>query len=113
MISVAGLSKSFAGKDQKVAAVASIDFEVAPGEMVTLLGPSGCGKTTTLRCLAGLERPDEGRIEIGGRPVADAAARLFVPPQERIGDVLDHRHVRPDRVGLEHHAEVAAVRGHE
>ena len=37
MISVAGLSKSFAGKDQKVAAVASIDFEVAPGEMVTLL----------------------------------------------------------------------------
>jgi ABC-type Fe3+/spermidine/putrescine transport system ATPase subunit len=48
------------------AAVCELSLAVAPGEFVTLLGPSGCGKTTTLRCLAGLERPDAGEIRING-----------------------------------------------
>src|SRR5688572_20603015 len=50
-------------------AVAGVDITVRDGEFVFLLGPSGCGKTTTLRMIAGLEMPTEGRIEIAGRNV--------------------------------------------
>lgn len=53
-----------------VQAVDGLDLEVGSGEFLTLLGPSGCGKTTTLRLIAGFERPDSGRIELDGRNVA-------------------------------------------
>ena len=52
----------------RVTAVNSINFRVMQGEVLTLLGPSGCGKTTTLRMVAGFERPDGGEIDIRGRP---------------------------------------------
>ena len=58
-------------------ALRGIDLEVRDGESIVLLGPSGCGKTTTLRVIAGLERPDEGRVLFDGRDVT----RL--PPRER------------------------------
>ncbi len=61
----------------KVLAVDDVDLEVGDGEFVVLVGPSGCGKTTLLRCLAGLERVDGGRIEIGGRDATD------LPPRRR------------------------------
>ncbi|TJW65970.1 MAG: ABC transporter ATP-binding protein, partial [Mesorhizobium sp.] len=48
-------------------AVDTLDLHVADGEFVVLLGPTGAGKTTTLRLIAGLERPDTGSIHIGGR----------------------------------------------
>jgi putative spermidine/putrescine transport system ATP-binding protein len=47
-----------------VVAVDHVDLEIAAGEFFTLLGPSGSGKTTTLRLIAGFERPDEGRVEL-------------------------------------------------
>jgi len=50
-------------------AVDDVSLRIAKGQFVCLLGPSGCGKTTTLRCIAGLEEPDEGDILIGGREV--------------------------------------------
>jgi putative spermidine/putrescine transport system ATP-binding protein len=53
-----------------VAAVDGVDLDVARGEFFTMLGPSGSGKTTTLRMIAGFERPDEGRIELGGTDVS-------------------------------------------
>src|SRR5919109_2286136 len=61
----------------KVVAVDDVDLEVADGDFVVLLGPSGCGKTTLLRCLAGLERVDAGRVLIGGRDATD------LPPRRR------------------------------
>jgi ABC-type Fe3+/spermidine/putrescine transport system ATPase subunit len=64
-------------------AVDHVSFEVRQGEVLTLLGPSGCGKTTTLRLVAGFERPDEGEIEIQGRIVVATGRRLFVPPEHR------------------------------
>jgi iron(III) transport system ATP-binding protein len=77
-------------------AVDDVSMTVSDGELLTLLGPSGCGKTTTLRLLAGLERPDEGVIRLNGEPVAvgasggEAAAETgdvgddgFLPPEER------------------------------
>src|SRR5213082_2261351 len=56
------------------AAVSDISFSIAAGTLVTLLGPSGCGKTTTLRMIAGLELPSEGRILIAGRDVTNLNA---------------------------------------
>jgi iron(III) transport system ATP-binding protein len=60
-----------------VVAVAESSFEVAPGELVTLLGPSGCGKTTTLRMIAGFDLPSSGTIRIGGEDVS------MLPPNKR------------------------------
>ena len=54
-----------------VAAVDGVDLDIARGEFFTMLGPSGSGKTTTLRMIAGFERPDEGRIELAGADVSD------------------------------------------
>ena len=56
-----------------LAAVDGVSFEVGEGHTLALLGPSGCGKTTILRCIAGLETPEHGSIEIGGRAVFDCA----------------------------------------
>src|SRR5476649_3020537 len=50
-------------------AVDGVSLKVSKGQFVCLLGPSGCGKTTTLRCIAGLEEPDDGDILIGGKQV--------------------------------------------
>jgi molybdate transport system ATP-binding protein len=58
------------------------EFETQPGVTV-LVGPSGAGKSTLLRCIAGLSKPDQGRIAIGGRIVFDAAKRVDVPPEHR------------------------------
>lgn len=55
----------------KTEALAGLDLEVADGEFFVLLGPSGAGKTTTLKCVAGLETPTAGRVEIGGRDVTE------------------------------------------
>ncbi|MCD6156387.1 MAG: ABC transporter ATP-binding protein, partial [Candidatus Atribacteria bacterium] len=55
----------------KVEAVKGISFQVEEGEFTVLLGPSGCGKTTTLRCIAGLEQPDSGRIYFDQDEVTD------------------------------------------
>ena len=54
-----------------VCGVDGVSFDVADGELISLLGPSGCGKTTTLRCIGGYETPTEGRIEIAGELVND------------------------------------------
>lgn len=62
---------------------AAFDLDLGRAETLVLFGPSGSGKTTILRCLAGLDRPDRGRIAVGGEPWFDAAARVHVPPQRR------------------------------
>src|SRR5881398_3595256 len=72
-VRLAGVRKAYGD----VVAVDGVDLEVQAGEFFTLLGPSGSGKTTTLRLIAGFERPDEGRVELAGEDVT----RL--PPDER------------------------------
>ena len=64
-----GMEKRFGD----VTAVAAMDLEVRPGELMVLVGPSGCGKSTLLRLIAGLEEPTAGEVRIGGRSVNDLA----------------------------------------
>src|SRR5918997_5500365 len=72
-VELRGLTKRF----DDVVAVDAIDLHVDAGEFLSLLGPSGCGKTTTLRLIAGFERPDEGAVLIGGEDV------VRLPPYRR------------------------------
>ena len=67
----------------KFVAVDKLDLHIADRGFVTLLGPSGCGKTTTLRMIAGLETPTEGRILIDGKPVFDSTKGINIPPNKR------------------------------
>src|SRR5215831_4713380 len=77
-------------------AIDGVSFSLSAGEIGVLLGPSGCGKTTTLRCVAGLERPTHGTIGIGGRIVSSPAAGVLVPPRLRnIGMVFQSYAVWP------------------
>jgi ABC-type Fe3+/spermidine/putrescine transport system ATPase subunit len=66
-----------------VPVVGPISFSVAAGAQTTLLGPSGCGKTTTLRAIAGLEKPVSGRIEIGGQVMYDSSRNINIPAELR------------------------------
>lgn len=67
----------------KVTAVGDFNLDVKQGEFISFLGPSGCGKTTTLRMIAGFEKPTEGKITIGGKVVSDAAQGVFMAPEKR------------------------------
>jgi len=73
-----------------------VSLEFLPAELVTLLGPSGCGKTTLLRCIAGLEHPDEGEIAIGEQVVFSSARGLNLPARRRrVGMVFQNYAVWP------------------
>ena len=66
-----------------VQAVKGVSFRVNAGEQLTLLGPSGCGKTTTLRAVAGLEKPSSGTIRIGGEAVYSSSRGVNIPAEKR------------------------------
>ncbi len=100
MIRVSGLRKTFATERGAIDAVAGLDLEVRRGEFLVLLGPSGCGKTTTLRCVAGLERADEGRIEIEDA-VVDDGDRFVQPERRDIGMVFQSYAVWPHLTAAE------------
>ncbi len=87
-LEVRNLVKHFYGTQQS--AVDDISFELSGGEILALVGPSGCGKTTTLRIIAGLERPDAGLVRLNDRVVASKS--VFIPPEKRgVGMVFqDH-----------------------
>ena len=76
-IEVRNFGKNFGNQ----AAVRDLSFRVEPGEILVVVGASGCGKTTTLRCIAGLEKPSSGTIVVQGRVVA--SDKIFIPPEQR------------------------------
>ncbi|MCL7417839.1 MAG: ABC transporter ATP-binding protein [Halalkalicoccus sp.] len=78
-LEIDGVTKRFGAE----CAVNDLSLSVREGELLTLLGPSGCGKTTTLRLIAGLERPDDGEVRVDGERVAAAEDGTFVPPERR------------------------------
>jgi iron(III) transport system ATP-binding protein len=93
MLTVENLVKSYGGDET---AVKGISFNVGEGEFYTLLGPSGCGKTTTLRCVAGLEKPNGGRIAIGEETVFSSEQNILLPSHKRdIGMVFQSYAIWP------------------
>jgi iron(III) transport system ATP-binding protein len=96
MLKVEDLRLTYRTDQGQVEAVRGISFSVERGRFYTLLGPSGCGKTSTLRCIAGLETPVSGRIDIGDTVVYSSASRTVVPPHRRdIGMVFQSYAIWP------------------
>jgi iron(III) transport system ATP-binding protein len=96
MIRVRDLWMTYRTTQTEHAAVRGVSIDVAQGQFYTLLGPSGCGKTTTLRCVAGLERPDRGEIVVGGELVYSSDGNVWVPPHNRnIGMVFQSYAIWP------------------
>jgi iron(III) transport system ATP-binding protein len=84
MLNVSGLYTEYPNeKGETVKATQNVSFEVPEGKLFTLLGPSGCGKTTTLRSIAGLERPRAGEITVGGVAVYSSSKNIFIAPNQR------------------------------
>ncbi|HEX9468673.1 MAG TPA: ATP-binding cassette domain-containing protein, partial [Bradyrhizobium sp.] len=93
-IDIIAVTKTY---DGSTLAVDAVDMSIREGEFFSLLGPSGCGKTTTLRMIAGFERPDRGAIRLGGRDLLGlrphAIARLGVGRTFQTPKLLNHETV--------------------
>ncbi|HKA34021.1 MAG TPA: ABC transporter ATP-binding protein [Candidatus Binatia bacterium] len=96
MIRIEDLHVRYQTERGEVYAVRGIDLDVKQGQFFTLLGPSGCGKTTTLRSVAGLEKPYQGEILVGDQLVLSCRRNLVVPPYKRdIGMVFQSYAIWP------------------
>jgi iron(III) transport system ATP-binding protein len=96
MIDIRNLHVHFRSSEGTVHAVRGVNIKVERGQFYTMLGPSGCGKTTTLRCLAGLERPSSAEISIDGQVVFSSERNVMIPPYKRdIGMVFQSYAIWP------------------
>ncbi|MBI2987931.1 MAG: ABC transporter ATP-binding protein [Deltaproteobacteria bacterium] len=96
MIHIENLHMTYRTEQGTVHAVKGISLEIKAGQFYTLLGPSGCGKTSTLRCIAGLEKPDGGQISINNEIVSSSSIGTWVPPNKRnIGMVFQSYAIWP------------------
>jgi len=113
VLSVTALTTEYrSGRGQNVRAARDIAFEVEKGKFFTLLGPSGCGKTTTLRSIAGLERPLSGEISVNGRVVFSASRNISVALNKRnFGMVFQSYAIWPHMNVFENAAFPLEVRG--
>jgi len=113
VLSVQGLFTEYPNeRGEIVKAAQDVSFTVAEGQLFTLLGPSGCGKTTTLRSIAGLERPRAGEISVNGHVVFSSARRVFVAPNRRgFGMVFQSYAIWPHMTVFENAAFPLQVRG--
>src|SRR3546814_20600365 len=85
-VRIRNLTKTFKRRGKDAAVITPVDdvsLDIESDDLVVLLGPSGCGKTTLLRCVAGLERPDSGEIEIDGTVVFSSSRGIYIPPEKR------------------------------
>jgi ABC-type Fe3+/spermidine/putrescine transport system ATPase subunit len=108
ILKINGLVKSFG----TFTAVDNLDLDVKEGEILALLGPSGCGKTTTLRMIAGLERPTGGRIEFDRVPFVSVNDGRFLPPNKRnVGMVFQSYALWPHMSAFKNVAYPLRIRG--
>ena len=102
MITAEHLTKRFGAKT----AVDDVSFVLQPGTVTGFLGPNGAGKSTTMRMLVALDRPDEGRVQVNGRPFA-----TYTAPMTEVGALLDASAVNPRRTARAHLRMLAATNG--
>jgi len=96
MVQIHNLEKYFGEDKERVHVLKGVSLDIPEGSLYTFLGPSGCGKTTTLRCVAGLERPEGGKINIDGKAVFSGGERVYVPTNKRpIGMVFQSYAIWP------------------
>ena len=93
MIEVRGLTKRYGAKT----AVDDLTFSIEPGKVTGFLGPNGAGKTTTMRCILGLDYPDEGTVAVDGKSYPDLAY-----PMREVGALLDAKAVHGGRSARNH-----------
>ena len=82
-IRIQGLVRTYYSEGKQIKALDHVDLTIPANRIFTLLGPSGCGKTTLLRCIVGLEVPDDGEIYIGDELVWSKEKNIFLPPEQR------------------------------
>lgn len=106
LLTVRGAVKRFGRGDQTFAALDGVDLDIAAGELVALLGPSGSGKSTLIHLAAGLDDPDEGKIEVLGHDLATSSLQQRARLRRRqVGLVFQFFHLLPtlsvaENVGL-------------
>ncbi|MEA3190781.1 MAG: sulfonate transport system ATP-binding protein [Thermoplasmata archaeon] len=89
-VTLRGIHHTFQGARGHTEAVRGMDLEAQPGEFVAIVGPSGCGKSTLLHFVAGLDRPQQGTVEVDGKPVTGPhASRILVFQQAALFPWLD------------------------
>ncbi|HEU0231046.1 MAG TPA: ABC transporter ATP-binding protein [Burkholderiaceae bacterium] len=111
-IRIEGLVKNYISEGKSVRALDGIDLTIPANQIFTLLGPSGCGKTTLLRCIVGLETPDDGEISIGGEVMWSRSKNITVPPEKRgLGMVFQTYAIWPHMTVFDNVAYPLQVRG--
>lgn len=111
-IRIQGLAKHYLSEGKTVKALDNVDLTIPANEIFTLLGPSGCGKTTLLRCIVGLETPDDGEISIGGEVVWSKAKGIAIPTEKRgLGMVFQTYAIWPHMSVFDNIAYPLQIRG--
>ena len=111
-IRVTGLTKHYVSEGRTVKALDGVDLTIPANHIFTLLGPSGCGKTTLLRCIVGLETPDDGEIRIGDEIVWSRQKGIAVPTEKRgLGMVFQTYAIWPHMNVFDNVAYPLTVRG--
>ncbi|MFW6146157.1 MAG: ABC transporter ATP-binding protein [Planctomycetota bacterium] len=110
VVSVADVYKTYAHPTRPVRALAGVELTIDPGELVVVMGASGSGKSTLLHLIAGLDRPDRGRVVVGGQDLAalgDRALTLF--RRRRVGVVFQSFNLLPTLTAAENVALPMAI----
>ena len=112
MLRLEGVMKRYASGTQWIQVLRGVDMEVARGEIVALMGPSGVGKSTLLHLIAGLDKPDEGHIEVDGQEVTRLKkAALDHFRLQSVGIVYQFHFLLPEFTALENVCMPAVVAG--
>ena len=81
IVTLENIRKTYQSREGEVEALRDVNLEIEAGEFLSIVGPSGCGKTTLLTIMAGLERPDGGRIRLAGEEVTGVSGKVGYMPQ--------------------------------